>query len=391
MSVDFLDSQLCSNLDEILRSRDFMYNNLFPHNLLYAFRDRISTSVRYLNKNADYPKSEEDFICFMVFACMVVDGIKEVTESLKIHNSLETSVLSFHVYPELDFTNQLTDNEIFYYLRSLIFAHPYETSRNKTFSKCFGTQVSPWVIVNRDLSYDKSIKNPIGLRTYTEIKDNNNSDTRDIIISFDDLKTYIKSQFNRITLIVNDLKTKIQMQREEWKKVKINKNQSPVDILKEIESILSDRHQEVYNTQRLIDYLTIPLTCRENKENVGEYREAIIKATPDLCDAVDNMDNDQRGNIEDSLLHVPLIGMPENTRYYLEKIFNYLDEDNDLSKIKDNHEYGLCMLKHFCRNLADNWVTIKPESMSYKEIFLLVNTVLFLENREQTRKGVANG
>lgn len=391
MSVDFLDSQLCSNLDEILKLRDFMYNNSFPHNLLYAFNERISTSVRYLNKNADYPKSEEDFICFMVFACMIVDGIREVSKSLKINDIPETNILSFHIYPEIEFINQLTDKDIFYHIRSLIFAHPYETNHNKTFRDYFGTQVSPWVIVNRDLSYDNSIKEPIGFRTYTETKDSDNSDTRDIIISFEDLKAYIKSQYDKVALIIDELKTKIQIQREEWKKVKINRNQSPVDVLKEIESILSSRHQEVYNIQRLIDYLTLSLICSENEKNVGEYREAIIKMIPDLCDAVDNMDNDKRGNIEDCLLHLPTAGMPQNTRYYLEKIFNYLDEDGDLSRRKDNHDYGLCMLKHFCRELADNWVTIKPESMSYREIFLLVNTTLFLENRAQMRKGVANG
>lgn len=389
LEVYFLDSKLCEEFSEILNSRGFMYNNSFPHNVLYAFGNRISTSVKYLNKNSNYPASEEDFICFIVFACMIVDGIQKITKLLNINNVSETHILSFHIYPEIEFSNQLTDKESFCYLRSMVFAHPYETNRTKIFKEYFGTQVSPWVIVIPDL-YNNNIKEPIGFRTYTEKKDNNNFDIRDIIISFSDLKTYIKYQFNQITLIINGLKEKINKQQEEWKKIKINRNQSAIDILKEIKSILNDRHQEVYNIKRFIDYLSIPLSCSENEQPVKEYREAIINIIPELCDAVDDIDNEKIGEIENNLLHVPILGMPENIGYHLQKI-RYLDEENDLSKIKSNYDFGLCMLKHFCRDLANKWVIIKPEIMSYKEIFLLVNTTLFLEYREQTQKGAVHG
>ena len=62
-----------------------------------------------------------------------------------------------------------TDDEFFEYFRSLSFAHPAETNRQK-FKRPDEVQYSPWVIVNRDVVELKGCKYTVGVRIYTSLK-----------------------------------------------------------------------------------------------------------------------------------------------------------------------------------------------------------------------------
>ena len=67
-----------------------------------------------------------------------------------------------------------TDDKFFEYLRSIMFAHPFETNRPKFFMK-HEIQYSPWVIANNPATKFRGIKDGVGVRIYSnkfdEIKD----------------------------------------------------------------------------------------------------------------------------------------------------------------------------------------------------------------------------
>ena len=44
--------------------------------------DRMDSAVNYLNKNSADPQTEEDFICFLVYASMVKDAISKLYENI---------------------------------------------------------------------------------------------------------------------------------------------------------------------------------------------------------------------------------------------------------------------------------------------------------------------
>ena len=53
------------------------------YNLCCAVMDRIETAVKYLNSHMEYPFSEEsDLVTFVVYSCMVVDGVKTLYEKI---------------------------------------------------------------------------------------------------------------------------------------------------------------------------------------------------------------------------------------------------------------------------------------------------------------------
>lgn len=49
-----------------------------------AVTDRLESCIEYLNGHAETPKTEEDFLSFVMFSCMVLDAVKHVLKQLDI-------------------------------------------------------------------------------------------------------------------------------------------------------------------------------------------------------------------------------------------------------------------------------------------------------------------
>ena len=64
----------------------FMYNEEYKtcFNLFCAVTDRLESCIEYLNGHAETPKTEEDFLSFVMFSCMVLDAVKHVLKQLDI-------------------------------------------------------------------------------------------------------------------------------------------------------------------------------------------------------------------------------------------------------------------------------------------------------------------
>ncbi len=387
--VGVLDPSLCDNFRNAINSSSIFAHDskyLERYNLSCAVMDRLDTCIEKLNKYGNYPTSEEDFLVFMMFASMIVDAVKEVLDRLEIHKKKEPIYHSDEDYryfrevyckspiynPAADIP---TDDKFFEYFRSLTFAHPTETNRHK-FRQKGEIQYSPWVIVNSVLMQIGEHKDTVGVRIYSSLKE----DIVDLRVSFDTLKKYIRSRYERIDLATKWVYEQIESTKSEWRKTKINRNQSPLGILQEINQILKMRFAESDSINSMIRYLECELTDESNRDAVETYRSAIVESIPKVCDAVDDIDHELVEELCDVFFKRPRT-MHSMGSYQLEKIFVYLGDESPYSF--DDKQYALRQAEYFAEGFAKNWVSINVNTMSHTEIQLLARTACYLERIKQ--------
>ena len=78
--TEFLHPELNKRFRKVINSSPiFQEGELRGNfNLLCAAMDRIDTCVAYLNKHSNFPRTEEDFIIFLMFAAMLRDAVLDV-------------------------------------------------------------------------------------------------------------------------------------------------------------------------------------------------------------------------------------------------------------------------------------------------------------------------
>ena len=133
-----LDPKIARNFRETINSSEIFRRSeklkeLF--NLICVVMDRIDSAVSYLNKHSDDLQTEEEFICFLVYACMVKDAISKLYESVYHRKPAYVMQKKYFCdvkqYGKMVFTEETcpTDEMFFEYLRSMAFAHPFETDK----------------------------------------------------------------------------------------------------------------------------------------------------------------------------------------------------------------------------------------------------------------------
>ena len=385
---NYLDESLIWDLHNVIESSDiFMSEEPLKHkyNLFCAFKDRMFSAVKYLNEHSNLPKSEEEFINFLVYAAIVRDGIMKLYENLYGENppfiGEKKYFLGVRTYSAKYFSEetQPTDDDFFEYLRAMAFAHPYETSkRGRPFMEDGEIQMCPWVIIDKS-GMTCRIKNPVGIRIYSNKFEDS---LQDILFSFDDVKAFIKSRFECLKEITKWANQELAEHIKEWKKKKIDRNQDPAAVLTEIKSVLTDRFQDASSIEDLLVYLTCPISVDENRENVYKFRQAIVGIIPGICDSVDNLDCESMEQEIGELLAYPR-EMHQMAHYQLEKIFSYLRDRSETIDPYSNEAWGLKQAQDFANGFAKKWVKIDVDTMQYDEIKLLVNTACYLERKEQ--------
>ena len=360
----------------------FMYNEEYKtcFNLFCAVTDRLESCIEYLNGHAETPKTEEDFLSFVMFSCMVLDAVKHVLKQLDIEKIDKTDYFqNICLSKPLNIEKHEcpTDDKFFEYLRSIMFAHPFETNRPKFFMK-HEIQYSPWVIANNPATKFRGIKDGVGVRIYS----NKFDEIKDLIFSFDVLKKYIKSQYLLLDLATEKVKEIVSLKEIEWKKHKINRSLDYLDILKEIKDILKLRHEEYYDVETVIRYMGCKNTLKENLTSVERFKQGIIEIIPDLCDAIDSLNYEMATEKLDYILHQRPWKMHSMANYQLGKIYCDLNETQIVSK----REWALEQVELFSKEFAKKWVTIIPQEMSFDEIKLLVTVSCYLEKIEQEKE-----
>lgn len=344
--------------------------------------DRLDSSVHYLNEHSEKPETENDFLFFITYSCIVLDAVKQLFQSLDLKNiytdpNNEESYMYFKdtcaAYPVIFPENKIpTDDKFFEYFRSLSMAHPFETSRPKFFKKN-EIQYSPWIIVQSNFS---SIKDLVGARIYS----NQFEDIQDLKFSFEQLKKYIASRYFLINEATEKIDQIIEEKRVFWRGNKIPRNLSTVQTLKEIKERLVERYEYTYSIDLVLDCFNVQLTDTKNQNIVSKYRNNIEKLIPSLIDNVEGLDHDKLEVNLSSVLYPRPKNMHQGANYQLEKTFMYLNIDDGISS---NYQWGLKQAEGFVNELGSKWVTINTNKMNAEEIKLLVRVACYFEKEEQ--------
>jgi len=354
------------------------------YNLCCAVMDRLDSSICYINSHQTAPETEESLLVFMMFSCMVVDAVRQVFSELGIKDKYpyESGEDAYRYFRNICRCRPLyiedkdcpTDDKFFEYLRSIAFAHPFETSRPKFFQKG-EIQYSPWVIANSRVMAVFGIEDGIGVRIYS----NRFHDIQNLIFSFRTLNGYIQSRYHLIEEATAEINRIISDVEAKWRNDTVDQTLTPLDTLKDIKRILITRHESTYYIDTAISYIDCDLTVPENTINVTRFVDAIKTIIPDLCIAVNALDSEKT----DTILRKVLLASPRFphslANYQLEKIYGYLNEDEGSSNI----QWGRQQAEEFFNEFAHKWVTIKPSVMNFTEIKLLVAAACFLEWEDQ--------
>lgn len=375
--MQFLNKALLAEFRETINSSSIFEKSdglKEKYNLICVVMDRLESAMGYLNKHDANPRTEEDFVCFLVYACMIRDGIVKLYENVfrKKPDFVDQKKYFKHVkqYSRDAFTEATcpTDEVFFEYLRSMAFAHPFETGNRKgrLFLERNETQYCPWVIVQ---------DNYVGIRVYTS---SDKFIINDLTFPFDTLKEYIKFVYEHLKEINKWAKDEIYFQDEAWKKHKIDRSGSIHKLLQAIKEIYTERFLEPYEIERIESYVNCECTNPKNEEIVQAYRGVLTESLYKICDALDACDYDALGEITDSIFLRPSKAYSW-MHYHLEKIYCYLDDDHHWMDI----DWGLRQAKAFSKEFAKDWVTIEVGQMSFDEIKLLVTIACYYETKRQ--------
>lgn len=362
--------------DSPIFTEDDSYKEHFS--LACAVMDRLDTCVRYLNENNAYPKREEDFLTFLMFSCMLVDAVNNILKDIGVYkknNGNQYFKEACMKYPlNLNEENCPSDDKFFEYFRALTFAHPFETSRPKFLEKG-EVQYSPWVIVNPHVFSE--IPDPIGVRIYS----NKHDEIMDLKLPFGVLKDYLKSRYEPLALATGWARNSIDIEKNKWKKQKINRNNPSIEVFREIVEMLKSRYEETYQIEEIILYLECESSIAENNSVVEFYKKTIVSLLPEICNSIEELDYGAMYNILEQFMHKRPSRMHKMAQYELEKIFSYLEEGG----YGDNYNSGLEQAKNFSEGFAKKWVKNEPYNMSSTEIKLLVRIACYLESIEENR------
>lgn len=276
----------------------------------------------------------------------------------------------------------ISDDKFFEYLRSLIFAHPFETNRSSIFQIDEAVQESPFVIP--EMPYHSVFPDRRGIVMYIYSGSGRSFDRR-IAFSFSALKKYIRLRYSLINVATERIRQIFNEKKSQWKQRHVNRDLSPIDILKDIKLILDERSSEAsWAIDPAIEYLSCKTTGRENDEIIQDYRGEIESIIPKLCDAVEEMNYEKMEKQLDEVLNAYLV-LGRYPHYQMvvyrhEKIFDDLRGTKSSPELdSDRIACGLEDAEAFAKGFAKEWVIIKPYEMDFCEIRMLFSIACYYE------------
>ena len=392
----FLDKKLLDGFNSLIRSSNIFHKSSSHknrRNLISTVLYRLYSAIDFLNSTAKPLDSQNNFILFFVHACIVKDGIYKFYENIygkkpEVLNNKNFFDDTFIGNEKFFGEGRPTDDVIFEYLRSIVFAHPFETSKSKRSKRTFMEEgeahISPWI--NLQYRWPGSGTDCFCIRVYTN-KESPSGDIKDIRFSYESLKSYIKERYNLLKTFIDWGKDAIDSQEAEWKKSKVDRSVDNWQIIVNAKKILNDRYIESYDyeLQLILDYLKYDCGDEKNKKVVNEIITKIQSNINEICDSVDNIDYEKLSNILEFLDWEPS-NMNQYAHYQLEKTYSYLDTDSKKIIPGSDYEWGLKQAKLFYEEYAQKYVNIDFVQMSNQEIMLLIRASCIVGKIEQNNE-----
>lgn len=381
----YLDPSIIENMRNAVCESIYLHKNIAKFNMICAVMDRVDSAIRYLNEHSGYPADESQYLTFMAYACMIQDALVNMSNQIDGFNPMYSENENeffgkvFDMSPLKRVSTECPDDQKFFrYIRSISFAHTFNTDKSKFLPK--GIQhYSPMVTFNR---YEKPLAGYdecICVLVYP-----NNTDYFCLHVPWKCLLGYIQAQYEMFTQFTTWVQVELENQIAEWKIRKIDRSGTVPEILQRVIDLIHDRYEPLPKTfeddwenskacmlfELLRDY-TLELTDSSNVASVERYRKAIADAMPELCEIMDNIGDWDEVTYRFLFAH-PKTMHPEGG-YELEKIHSMRAEDYRSTY------HGRQLAADFAKGFASKWVHIDAQSMPVEEIQLLANVACYLE------------
>ena len=339
--------------------------------------DRMDSAVDYLNAHSTQPETEEDFVCFMVFAAILRDGIRIVHNKVTgAYPNIEDGKKWFsgalrYNHPVFNEDTCPTDEDFFEYLRAIVFAHPFGTDRRqeRPFMAEGEKHVSPWVFCNGHFLNEGCV----GVRVYTNLQ----NETKDTFIPFANLKGFVAERYSFIDGITSWAKKCISEQNERWRKREVNRQGDPTETLEDIVAIMRERYvEDTWPEDEALDFLSFSFHAG-NDLALELIKKRIVEVLPALCDCIDDLDYEGAGECLGFIGERPE-GLHGMAHYQLEKTFTYIPDEISPCEYDPNVRRGLEMAREFYESYGNRYVNIDFDLCSGKEIKLLTRAACIL-------------
>lgn len=380
--TELVDGCLCEKLRDIVNSSNIFYEDPVEkknYSAICAMMDRIDDSMGYIFSHQDIiPKTNNELLLVLNHISIVTDVIKQLFEKLGleydiIERDLPRYLQCICLSAPFNFClDQIPrDDTVFEYIRSISFAHPLSTNRCYLVRQIHDDHCSPFLMLDRAVCS----KGQVGIYVYS----NKSDEVFPIQFPYADIISYAIERFKLIAHIIIELEARIEHKENLWKARKVNRALAPIEILKDILSIQEQRYNRTYETRELISISTCACSIASNQDSLNKVRQAINDLIPELCDAVDNMDDERFYVLVDQVVDARPKRTYELFGYHMEKIFSYL---NDTASLSDR-VWGLRQADEFSKEFANKWVKIDVNNMNFEEIKVLVACACYLEAQEQ--------
>lgn len=371
----FLDKSILQRFRATINSSEIFRKNekhRFRWNLICTLLDRIDSAVNYLNAHSNQPETEEEFIFFMVYASILKDGVYKFYENvfLKKPSTVDEkkwfACASAYSTGVFDDNNAPEDDVFFEWLRSLCFAHPYETSKanrtKRTFMRQGEVQLSPWVIPFGHFEKEDCV----GVRVYSNFIDW----LEDIFVPFSNLKQYLAERYSLIEEFDKWAKESIDSQNKSWAKRKTNRDLDAIGSFAEFAEIAKERLSDPCPFELAARFFAFSFSP-VNEEPLKKIRAMLSKSIDAIRDALDKMDFEKATDAL-AFLYIAPRGLHEHGQYELEKIHTYLKNGYGPYSTGSNEEWGIIQAKNFYEHFAKRYVHIDFRTMDAEEIRLLI-------------------
>ena len=143
---NLLNEYLCDELTNVINETDIFIideEESKKFHLICALICRFDEAVNYINKHQNRLKSEAELIIFMVYSCIIKDGIDYIKKSLKIEKSEDRKIFEYIYKKEpinISENVQFDDDKFFlildhYYLHiHYLQINPFQNERREKYS-----------------------------------------------------------------------------------------------------------------------------------------------------------------------------------------------------------------------------------------------------------------
>lgn len=385
-SEELLDSSLCDSMYRTLNHMNvFKYDEELrsKHTQVCAMLDRLRHATSWINAHQEAPKgvnAPTQLMMFMMFASIIKDSIEKVRGEFGLSSAIfdkgrsesRQFFLDVCCGDPLNISREKcpTDDGFFQYFRSLVFAHPGKVSLPQNILRPGEIQYCPFIVENGLKHYANEPDDYVGVMIYSTEKDR---DWKTLRIRFSALKSYLKSRYDSLGLVLQMIEEKIKSCRKVWMKIDVDSTLSPIEQLRFMRNEFNRRCEGrmEYEVGRLIELLEAPCTLVANQASVVAYYKAIESVLPRLVRCFTALDYSGFIEIVDAFSEYE-VDESFQLNSTLSKISEYLSD-------KDRREWATNDINMVAQDFVKKWVRIDQSVMSDQEIKMLIALACYNE------------